>query len=105
MSSKSLGSANYDALQIFNTVHLIAYGENPTYGYRNYFARSPLAVFPPTHTFYSDSPSGFVLPELAPFVANTSFPATEEVASVLVSDSNGDNAVQVSQLSPATVLR
>lgn len=34
-------------------------------------------------------------------MANTSFPATEELASVVVSDSNGDHAVQVRQLSPA----
>ena len=103
MSSKSLGSAQYDALQIFNTVHLVAYGENPTYGYKNYFARSPLAIFPPLHTFYSDAPSGFVLPAFAPFVANISFPASEEVASLRVYDLKGEHTVPVRQLSPVTL--
>lgn len=103
MSSKSLGSANYDALQVFNTVHIVAYGVNPSYGFKNYFVRSPLAVFPPLHTFYSDQPSGFVLPAQAPFVATTSFPAFEEVASVQIHDSTGSHEVQVRQLSPVVM--
>lgn len=98
---KELGIATYHAVQLFDTVHLVAYGENSSSGYRNYFEQSPLKIYPPIHNFFSDRPSGITLPVLTPFVAKFSFYASEELERVIVHGKEGNHEVKVEQISPA----
>ena len=97
---KQLGNANYHAIQLFETVHIVAYGENSSSGYRNFFEQSPLKIYPPIHNFFSEPPSGIALPLTTPFVARTSFFAGEKIETVTIHDANGAHKIGISQISP-----
>jgi len=64
-------------------------------GYKQYFERSLIAVYPPEFTFYHDRPTEPNGYKVIPFKETTSFEATEPVDRVVIHDARGSHNVDV----------
>lgn len=94
----ALCSGRYYAEQIPGAVLIHAHGYHNTSGYKVFFEKSPLAIFPPQYTLWHIKPSGPVLEVITPFSVSTSFNAAERVASVVINDADGKHSVLVEQV-------
>jgi hypothetical protein len=103
---KSIGlcAASYGAEQVPGLVLVYAHGFHMTSGYKVFFERSPIDVYPPEFVLWHIKPSGVVLEVITPFTEMTEFRADKKVAKVVVHDSNGRHEVPVEQV-PDTALR
>jgi hypothetical protein len=96
-------SAAYDAVLVDGIVYVFAFGENPTSGWKNYFQKSPITIYPPQLAFIQDPPSGVALQVVTTFWAMTSFLYDESLdrKSVIVTDAKGSNTIAI-RLAPTT---
>ncbi len=88
----------YSAIQFKGKVYIFGNGVHPTAGYRTYFEKAKIAIWPPQFSLMCVKPSGVAAQVLSPFSAQISFAAHEPVESVIVTDSNGQQTIRVTQL-------
>lgn len=88
----------YSAIQFKGKVYVFGNGVHPTAGYRTYFEKAKIAIWPPQFSLMCVKPSGVAAQVLSPFSAKISFAADEPVESVIVTDSNGKQTIKVAQL-------
>ena len=88
----------YSAIQFKGKVYIFGNGVHPTAGYRTYFEKAKIAIWPPQFSLMCVKPSGVAAQVLSPFSAKISFAADEPVESVIVTDSNGKQTIKVAQL-------
>ncbi len=90
-------SASYDALLVDDTVHVFAFGENSTSGWKNYFQKSLLTIYPPSFTFIQEAPNGVALQVITPFFAKTNFPhnSSDNKNSISITDNSGPHTVNI----------
>jgi hypothetical protein len=88
----------FTAVQFEGTVFIFGNGVHPTSGYRTYFKKSAITIWPPQHSLMCEKPDGASPQVLTPFLVCTSFKAEEKVEFVIVHDKNGKHRVNVTQL-------
>ena len=93
-----LCKAVYTAIQVQKKVYIFANGVHPTAGYRTYFEKAKIAIWPPQFSLMCEKPNGVVAQVLTPFSAQTSFNADDPVESVTITDSDGKQTIKVIQL-------
>ena len=93
-----LCKAVYAAIQVQKKVYIFANGVHPTVGYRTYFEKAKIAIWPPQFSLMCEKPNGVVAQVLAPFSAQTSFNADDPVESVTITDSDGKQTIKVVQV-------
>lgn len=93
-----LGKADYFALQVPGNVVIVAEGEFPSAGYKAFFRRSAIAIFPPEFSFVWVPPDGPAAQVITPFRESTYFKAVEPVETVTVHDADGRHEVKVVQV-------
>ena len=93
-----LCKAVYTAIQVQKKVYIFANGVHPTAGYRTYFEKARIAIWPPQFSLMCEKPTGVVAQVLTPFSAQTSFNADEPVESVTITDSDGKQTIKVVQV-------
>ena len=93
-----LCKAVYTAIQFKGRVYIFANGIHPTAGYKTYFKRAMIAIWPPQYSLMCEKPSGVVAHVLTPFSAQTSFEAEQPVASVIITDKGGKQTIKVVQM-------
>ena|SRR5688572_29698074 len=91
-------AASYRAQQVPGAVIIFAEGVHPTSGYKEFFQRSMIDVFPPQFSLWHVVPSGIVLQVITPFTEHTSFSASHKVDEVTVHDADGKHVVPVEQV-------
>lgn len=87
----------YRASQTHGAVMISAEGEHKSTGFKVYFQKSMLAVFPPQYSLYHDRPTGIVHWTITPFHAHTAFKSQEKVRAVTIYDAQGKHTVRVDQ--------
>lgn len=90
-----LCTAQYRAEQIPGYVVITATGFHQTSGYKVFFQRSPLAVFPPEYSFWHVFPSEITLDVITPFSESVRFAAKDRVQGVKVWDATGEHNISV----------
>ena len=98
MTAPDLCRGAYSAVQVKNKVYIFGNGVHPTAGYRTYFEKAKIAIWPPQHSLMCSKPSGVAAQVLTPFSVQTSFDANDPVESVIVTDANGKQTIKVIQL-------
>ena len=98
VSEPKLCKGACSAIQFKDKVYIFANGVHPTAGYETYFQKAAIAIWPPQHSLICAKPLGNVAQVLSPFSVQTSFDATEPVASVVVNDSCGKHTVKVTKV-------
>ena len=89
-------SIDYDALVVDNTVYVIASGVNPTSGWKSYFNKSHLAIYPPEFSFIQEAPCGIALQVITSFSAETHFGyKIPKPTSIKVTDATGVHHVTI----------
>ena len=96
-SNPELCQGVFSAVQFQGRVYLFANGVHSTSGYRTYFEKAKIAIWPPQFSLKCVKPSGVVAQVLTPFATQASFAADEPVESVVVTDSNGKQTIKVVQ--------
>lgn len=97
-AAAELCCAKYSAQQVPGAVIIFAAGVHPTAGYKTYFEKLPIAVFPPQHRLMHIKPTGVVAQVITPFVVHATFPAEDKIDEVIVHDVNGEHEVPVEQV-------
>lgn len=92
-----LGRAEYFALQVPGNVVIVAEGQFPTAGYKAFFRRSAIAIFPPEFSLVWIPPAGPAADVITPFRESTHFKAVEPVETVTVHDADGRHEIKVVQ--------
>jgi hypothetical protein len=90
--------AVYTAIQFKGKVFIFANGVHPTAGFKTYFEKANIAVWPPRYSLMCESPSGSVAQVLTPYSVQTSFEAAQPVESVIITDSDGTQTLKVIRL-------
>ena len=93
-----LCKAIYTAIQFKGKVYIFANGVHPTVGYRAYFERAMIAIWPPQFSLMCEKPAGVVAQVLTPFSVQASFEADDPVEAVTITDSDGKQTIKVIQL-------
>lgn len=93
-----LCKAVYTAIQIQKKVYVFANGVHPTAGYRTYFEKARIAIWPPQFSLMCEKPTGVAAQVLTPFSAQTSFNADDPIDSVTITDSDGKQTIKVVQV-------
>lgn len=93
-----LGKAEYFALQVPGNVVIVAEGKFPSAGYKGFFRRSAIAIFPPEFSFVWVPPDGPAAQVVTPFRESTYFKAVEPVETVTVHDADGRHEIKVMQV-------
>ena len=88
----------YSAQQVPGAVLIFACGVHPTGGYKTYFKKSPIEIYPPQFILMHEKPDGFVTQVITPFMVYTQFNAEEKIDEVFVHDANGKHRVPVEQV-------
>ncbi len=90
-------SAIYDALVVDEVVYVFAFGENTTSGWKNYFQKSLLTIYPPKLSFIQEAPTGVALEVITPYFVVTSFPydPTIKPKSLEIADDEGSHTVDI----------
>lgn len=94
-SEPELGYGTYTAEQVDGTVIVHATGDTPSAGYRVWLQKSMIAIYPPEFALCWEPPGGLAADMMTPFIVHISFPADEDVKSVIVRDANGVHDVPV----------
>ena len=97
-ANPELCQGDYSAIQFKGKVYIFGNGVHLTAGYRTYFEKAKIAIWPPQFSLMCVKPSGVAAQVLSPFSAQISFAADEPVESVNVTDSNGKQTIKVTQL-------
>ncbi len=97
-SKTELCKAIYTAIQFKGKVYIFANGVHPTAGYRTYFEKAMIAIWPPQFSLMSEKPIDVVAQVLTPFSIQTSFDADDPVEAVTITDCDGKQTIKVIQL-------
>jgi hypothetical protein len=90
--------AEYTASQAPNEeVTIRATGNHPTAGYETKFVVSPLRIYPPQWLLAVKRPDGPVAQVVTPFDVSASFKASNQIATLRVTDALGQHDVHVEQ--------
>ena len=90
--------AEYTASQSPNEeVTIRATGMSPTAGYETKFVVSPLRIYPPQWLLAVKRPEGPAAQVLTPFDVTTSFKASNQIATLRITDATGQHDVHVEQ--------
>jgi len=87
----------YSAIQFKGKVYIFGNGVHSTAGYRTYFEKAKIAIWPPRFSLMCVKPSDVAAQVLSPFTSQASFVAGEPVEFVIVTDSNGKQTIKVTQ--------
>jgi hypothetical protein len=91
------GSVRYRANQIRGDVIVIADGSHNRAGFKVFFERSPIEIFPPQFILKHKAPATDSASVITPFTETTSFRAGQKVDAVTVHDAKGKHVVKVDQ--------
>jgi hypothetical protein len=90
--------AEYTASQSPNEeVTIRATGTHPSAGYEAKFVVSPLRIYPPQWMLAVKRPEGSLAQVMTPFDVTTSFKASNQIATIRVTDASGGHNVHVEQ--------
>ena len=90
-----LCSAVYRADQVPGAVIITAQGFHNTSGYKVFFIKSPIDIFPPQFSLWHIGPTGVVLQVITAFSESVQFKTTTNVKSVTIVDADGRYEVPV----------
>jgi hypothetical protein len=78
-------------------VTIRATGTHPSAGYETKFVVSPLRIYPPQWMLAVKRPEGSLAQVMTPFDVTTSFKASNQIATIRVTDASGGHNVHVEQ--------
>lgn len=90
-----LCSAVYRADQVPGAVIITAQGFHNTSGYKVFFRKSPIDIFPPQFSLWHIGPTGVVLQVITAFSESVQFKSATSVKSVTIVDAHGPHDVPV----------
>jgi hypothetical protein len=94
-SNVELCKATYRASQDTGYVYIFASGEHGTPGYKTYFKKSKLEIFPPKFSFWHIRPTGIVSEHVVTFSDSIKFRCKDPIKSVTVYDATGKHVIEV----------
>ena len=96
--AEELCKGSYTATQFIHSVTVVAEGSHPTTGYQVFLSVEPALIFPPQLKLTHIRPIGEAAQQVTRFVRQHEFQCAAMLKEILVTDAEGNHAVEVKQV-------